>query len=134
MSRSSKNTTMELLVSGGDQKLGILVEDQGRVNDKTYLEDRKVMILNSFFFFLLQILNNQFHLGDFIERDIGKTYPRSVGDDRISFERNFVVGLSKYSTGRPVAGVLQRRFHRTAKRKTPETLRHLLGYVWVVEG
>ncbi|VVC34719.1 Glycoside hydrolase superfamily,Beta-galactosidase 1-like,Glycoside hydrolase, family [Cinara cedri] len=46
MSRSSKNTTMELLVSGGDQKLSILVEDQGRVNDKSYLEDRKGILSN----------------------------------------------------------------------------------------
>lgn len=43
LSRSHANTTMELNVSAGrNQKLSILVENQGRINDKKYLEDRKV--------------------------------------------------------------------------------------------
>jgi len=42
MSRSYSNTTMELSITGSNQKLSILVENQGRINDKRFLEDRKV--------------------------------------------------------------------------------------------
>lgn len=43
MSRSYENSTMDLTISGRDLKLSILVENQGRINDKKYLEDRKVI-------------------------------------------------------------------------------------------
>lgn len=46
MSRSSGNTTMDLSLSVGDQKLSILVENQGRINDLQFLEDRKVIFSN----------------------------------------------------------------------------------------
>jgi len=42
MSRTYNNTTMEISVIGNNQKLSILVENQGRINDKRLLEDRKV--------------------------------------------------------------------------------------------
>ncbi|XP_025205824.1 beta-galactosidase-like, partial [Melanaphis sacchari] len=46
LSRSYDNTTMELSVNGSNQKLSILVENQGRINDKKFLEDRKGILSN----------------------------------------------------------------------------------------
>ncbi|CAH1724816.1 unnamed protein product [Aphis gossypii] len=46
MSRSYSNTTMELSITGSNQKLSILVENQGRINDKRFLEDRKGILSN----------------------------------------------------------------------------------------
>lgn len=43
MSRTSGNTTMELPVSGSKQKLSILVENQGRISEQKFLNDRKVI-------------------------------------------------------------------------------------------
>lgn len=42
MSRTTGNTTMNISVSDSNQKLGILVENQGRISDKKFLTDRKV--------------------------------------------------------------------------------------------
>lgn len=48
MSRSHGNTTIDLLLSGGSQKLSILVENQGRINALKFLEDRKVKCYDFF--------------------------------------------------------------------------------------
>lgn len=42
LSRSNADTTLEMSVAIGDQKLSILVENQGRINNLKFLKDRKV--------------------------------------------------------------------------------------------
>lgn len=45
MSRTYGNTTMELFLTGSNQKLSILVENQGRIDQGRFLWDKKVIIV-----------------------------------------------------------------------------------------
>lgn len=43
LSRSNNETTLNMTVPTGDQKLSILVENQGRIDNLKFLKDRKVV-------------------------------------------------------------------------------------------
>lgn len=52
MSRLKGNTTLTLnFNSSSDQKLSILMENQGRINYGEFLEDRKVIAVNNIRYF-----------------------------------------------------------------------------------
>jgi len=116
------NATMDLSIPAGNKhKLSILVENQGRINDKRFLADRKVHdyiittdIIRAYKRACYPVEDFSFP-GDFVERNTRKTCLGPVDDDRISVERNVVVRFRKRPTERPTAGVLPRRFRRATK-------------------
>lgn len=116
MSRTYRNTTIELPITGSNQKLSILVENQGRINDKRFMWDKKVMIFNSSILFndKTKLIYGGL-LGNFVKRNPGKSYPRSVGDDWLSVKRNCVVRNTKYSTKRQSTSILPWYIYSTAK-------------------
>lgn len=82
LSRSNGDTTLEMPTTNGNQKLSILVENQGRINNLKFLKDRKV---NLNYLNIMHVKNIWF-LGDFVECDTWKSYPRSVDHDWVSTE------------------------------------------------
>lgn len=117
MSRFKGNTTMRLNISPKVDKISILVENLGRINYGSFLEDRKVgACIISFFW-----INHKYDAfseisGDIRYGQIGQFNLRPMENDSVSFKRNILDFPYWITPTSPTTSLLQNRICFTQKQ------------------